>query len=725
LSGPPDKRQADESSGELTQEIKLLRDFLPRQEERGYFLFRLRHPNASPQKPRDPLAGGRQLLFVLVLGIGLTFLGIAIIALVCQTVVPPISQDAAFDRQVTVADVFFYSGQPAKTAAFNASCLASPFLLVMGIFLALRWVKKLSHKTLDRLIWIGVGIYLLLAISCAWPFLYCPHPPLVMMPPSWLLLPFVFSTPFCTLERVLFLFMAGGLTLFLHASPPTRQNANRVLVLLLMLWVLLIPSRFYPPSEINDEVRYVYHLNSVLDALSQSINGRHWLVDFPHIYGGYGEFLAPVIRLFPRDIGTLIAALAVPHVLSVLCLLLTARLVIRRPSLLFLCGLSLMAVSYLSSSNDTTYGYSVARVVFPPAGLLAAILYFRHPTTSRYAATTGLAALASIWNLDSGLVLWASWLGTLLVMNLAARNLPGIARHLIMQTLSLGGAWSAFLLYLRLTSGQWPDGGNLLYFHKFVLGTGYFCVPVSFPGMWAFILSIYIIGCAVALCAYARGKSNGLTPVILMTSLLGIGIYSYFMGRSAESNLVAVAYPAVLLAGILCAEVEVLTQAPAKLPPSAGYFLLPCKIALFWWGFLLIAALPDLLTISGDVVRNWRNEELTPLRANAAFVTQRVRPHEGGVFFLSNQSGIYYYLSDTVRAVKIPGMIELMQARDMDRLVDAIRARRINKLFVEQNFYSIKMYRPDIYAMVQEAVAQNYQVSEIGPTGRLVLYTPR
>jgi len=81
---------------------------------------------------------------------------------------------------------------------------------------------------------------------------------------------------------------------------------------------LLAPTRFYAPSEITDQLHFTYHLNSVLDALSQATNGHHLLVDFPHIYGGYIEMLAPLIGLFPRAIGVPLLALAVPSVLSVL-----------------------------------------------------------------------------------------------------------------------------------------------------------------------------------------------------------------------------------------------------------------------------------------------------------------------------------------------------------------------------------------------------------------------
>ena len=402
----------------------------------------------------NPLNRGRHLLFILLITVGLTLLGIGAIAVFCRYTIPPIAHGPEFDAQFTVLDGYFYSGQTAKTAAYEAGCLATPFLLALDFFLARRWAGKLSDKTIDRLTWSGVVLFFLLVMGCAWPMIYCPDPPLRWIPPSWLLLPFELSRPFCAPARALCLLATGGLALFFLASPASRRNANRALLLLLALWAVLIPNRFYPPAEINDEIRFVYHLNSVLDSLSQSVNGHHLLVDFPHIYGGYGEMLAPIIRLFPREIATLIAALAATNVLGMLCLLLTARLVIRRPILLFVCGLAWLGGGCLSSNYDHYYGYFAVRCFFPPLGLLAATLYFRRPGALRYAAATAVVALAPVWNLDTGPVLWVSWLATLLAMELAARNPPGVARHLLIQTLSAVAACAAFFLYLRLASGQ-------------------------------------------------------------------------------------------------------------------------------------------------------------------------------------------------------------------------------------------------------------------------------
>jgi hypothetical protein len=655
---------------------------------------------------------------------GFALLGIAAIAAVCQCVVPPIKHDARFDAQYTVVDGFFYAGQPAKTAAYQAGILAAPFLIAIGFWWARRWASRWSDRAIDRVINGGTVAYLLLMVSCVWPILYCPHPPFWILPPSWILLPMEYSHPFYQPERIAFLLAALGLFSFFATHPASARNANKALIAVLIVWTALVPSRFYLPSEIDDDPRYLYHLNSVLDALSQVVDGHHLLVDFPHIYGGYVEMLGPVVGLFPRTLGVLLASLAVTSVLGLLCLLLAARVVVRHPAILFLTGLTLLAVTCLAASEDVNYGYLSARLFFTPLGLLAALLYFRRPSVRLYVVTTAMAALATIWNLDTGTVLWFSWTVTLAVMATSVRDVHGCVRHLLTQAGCLASAWAAFLLYLRVVSGQWPDLKLLFYFQDFVVSSGYFCLRLLFPDMWVFILTLYVAGLAVAACAIARGHGGRWTSTILLLSVFGIGIFSYFMGRSAPSNLIAVSYPAILLAGLFCSEGASHIQS-GGLPTRARFLFLPAKIALFWWAFLMVAGIPDFLLKSGHALHHWGNSETTPLRANVAFIKAQVQPREDGVFFLSNHSGIYSYLSDTARPIRIPGMIELLRARDMDALLDAIRARKFARLFVEQNFYAIEMYRPDIYQQVREAIAENYRMVAVGPGFGLVLYAPR
>jgi hypothetical protein len=660
----------------------------------------------------------------MVVSVGLTFLGISLIALICLHVVAPIPHTAEFVSQFTVLEGFLYADQPAKTAAYQACCLASPLLLILSFWFALRSGKNLKDETIDHINTIGIILYLALMVACAIPIVYCPNPPFWILPPSWLILPFAFDHPFYSPGRMLLLLLAIVVAFHFIKATPSRKNADRVFYILLAIWAVLIPSRFYPPVEINDEPRYIYHLNSVLDALSQSVNGHHLLVDYPHIYGGYIEMLAPIIRLFPRSVGTLILSLGIPNIIGTLCMLLTARLLIRRPAILFLCGLSLLSVATLGSSDDLTYGYTSARLFLVPVALLAAATYFRRPAIWSYALTTILAALSSIWNLDTGIVFCLSWLATLLALAIVAHKWRDAFRHILIQGLAITATWTGFLLFLRAASGVWPDVSLLFYFQTLVVNGGYFCLRMIFPDMWVFIASLYIIGLVATLTGFARNKGGSTVPTVLLLSMLGIGIFSYFMGRSAPSNLVAVAYPAVILAGVFCAQGDIMMQRRI-LPANARFFLLPARIALFWWAFLMVAALPELVAHSTRVASVWNDPGVTSFRQNVAFIRQRVQPQEDGVFYLSNHSGFYYYLTDTTRSFKIPGMVELLRTSDMKTLVDAIRSRKIKKLFLEENFYTIQMYRSDVYAEVLTALKENYRESATSPTATLKYYLPR
>ncbi len=68
----------------------------------------------------------------------------------------------------------------------------------------------------------------------------------------------------------------------------------------------------------------------------------------------------------------------------------------------------------------------------------------------------------------------------------------------------------------------------------------------------------------------------------------------------------------------------------------------------------MVSALPAFAKKSSHVLSHWNDSGPTPLRTRTAFAAQWVRPHEDGVYFLSNHSGIYYYLTDTLRPIEVP-----------------------------------------------------------------------
>jgi hypothetical protein len=659
----------------------------------------------------------------LVVGmVAFSAVGLAVVAAGCWFLVPPIIHDQAFDDSYAVLQGFFYPHQPGKSAAFQACVLAAPLLIAGAFFLTRAIIARMGATALRRWIAAGLVIEFVLFVASIRPLFYYPHPP-VWIPPTWLLCPLAFPPPVPMWEWIGSVLAGLVFCAWLRIAPRGRGTSRRVWIVILVLAIVLVPDEFYAPSEITSEIEFTYHLNAMLDALSQSVNGHHLLVDFPHIYGGYIEVLAPVLRLFPRTLAVPLFALAVPSVLSLFCWLFAARQLIRSPALLALCGIGLVSVTYLTAFPPT-YVYSTPRSLFPALGLLLAALYFRRPSGRLYAAISVVAALAPVWSMDTGLVFWLAWTLTLLAGEASERRWLGVVRHAVVQGGLLGIACVDFVLYLRVTSHEWPNPHLLFYFQTMVVKSGYFCVAIIVPSAWMFLVLLYLTGLVVAALVHFRGRVDWKQRMILLLSLTGIGMFSYYMGRTAESNLIAVCPPGLLLLGLLGSEVRarVLLR---RLPPVVRWFFVPWLVMVFWWAFLLFVHLPVLLGREVHVVRDAFKPGVTTFEADAARAETWVRPGESDVYFLSGHSGLYYYLTGTVRPLRMPGNVELMKVSDVNVLLAAIRQRRLPKLVVDRNFYDLEMYRPEVYQWLTEAIAANYRVADIAPGGKVVLEVPR
>jgi len=666
-----------------------------------------------PQDERRPL----ERLALVVWTTALCGCGFAVLAAICWYAVPPIPHDDAFIARFAVLDGFLYPCQPAKTTAFQACIVAAPFLIFGAIWIVRRVLAGLSGTGVWRAVQAGLALHFLFFAACVRPLFYYPNPPLWLLP-RWLLCPLPFPPPVPAWEWIACVLIALVFCFAVMAGLPRRG----VVGVIVALAILCAPVEFYAPSQVSDDTAFTYHLNAMLDAVSQSVNGHHLLVNFPHIYGGYGEMLAPIIRLFPRAMAVLLIALAVPTLLGIAFWLLAAFRLIREPITLAICATGLLGVTYLSALPPN-YCYGTPRTLFPSLGLLLAISYLRRPTAGLFWIMSIVAAIAPVWNLDTGLVLWFAWTLTLVAGAAADRAWIRAMKHLAAQVGLLIAAWATFFLYLRLASHESPNLGLLFYFQSMVVKSGYFCVAMIVPNAWTFVVLLWIAGLVVAMLAHLRRRLPWKGRVVLFLSLLGVGMFSYYMGRSAESNLICVSPPAILLVGMLASEARVRVRHDI-LPPVTRWFFLPWLAMIFWWAFLFFVQLPTILQREVQLAGAVIHPAPSFVQANADFAAQQVRPGESGVLFISGHSGFYYYLTGTARALRVPGNVELLQMRDMRALINAVQARQIPKLFVERNFWTMDMYRPDVYRELTDAIAQQYHAVASSPNAKLILYEP-
>ncbi len=112
---------------------------------------RLRDTPSPLSRAADRKGAAQRALFVIVTTVTVTTLGLGLIALVCFWTVRPIVHDAAFIAATTVRDdLYFYAGQPAKTAAYQTCLFALPFLLALSFWIEWRGALVLRDETVKR-----------------------------------------------------------------------------------------------------------------------------------------------------------------------------------------------------------------------------------------------------------------------------------------------------------------------------------------------------------------------------------------------------------------------------------------------------------------------------------------------------------------------------------------------------------------------------------------------
>ena len=665
-----------------------------------------------------------RLLLLLWLTTALFLVGVALVAaMVLETVTIPAYSDAFYARLCLLKEAF-YSAQPAKNDAYLTSCLAAPFLLGGSIFLARSILKKLPQSRLMfffRCAIIANGLFM---VGCLFPLAYCSLPAMYAEFPDWLTYKWFFAgEPFFTFSRFVFLAGAMGLCRFFYALPSSHKNRNLAFAVVIGTWLLVVLSRFYVPVEIDDEWRFGHHFNPLVYGLSQAMNGRHYLIQFPHRYGGYIEFLAPLLAWFPRRIQTILTLFGVLNLVTMGCLLMLLRRLIRAPLQLLLAGWSLLGVLAING-GDNYYQNAVVRDIFPALGLLLATGYLRRPGLLLYAIVSCLAALAPLWNQDTGLVLWCSWTATLIARELSGRSFRNVGWHLAVQVVLLLGAVAAFLIYLRIVGGYWPDRALLFVYQTVFIRWGYLCLPMLVPDAWMLVVAIYAAGLAAAVIFYLRKTFSWRAHAVLMLSLAGLGFFSYFMGRSAESNLVYAGFLVPVLLGLFLSETRGLI-ALRQLPRLSWFLFCPMILIQVWWALLFVLALPNIMEQSAKkLASSGLDLATTPFGENVAFM-QSQTTSKNNLYILSDQSGFYYYLTDTASDLDLASTDEFIWTKDIDRLVSAIDLRQIPKLFVDRNFFETRIYKNEVYDRIAPAIAQYYRPKAISPDARVTLYVPR
>ncbi len=320
-----------------------------------------------------------------------------------------------------------------------------------------------------------------------------------------------------------------------------------------------------------------WHFAAVFNSVVQVDFGKALLVDCRGQYGLYPHLLQPIFAVTGLSVVSFTLVMALLLGVAYIALWSVTNQAIQNRLIAFFGFLALVFTSwfYLRFSKDGQFQwvdfyfqYHPIRFLFPALLVWCAWRYFRSPTRRLYWTTTILTSVGVLWNFDSGLPALLTWLASLCFAELYQCDwLPALRRWLAHIGACLTIFAAVVILYIIATYchyGAVPDFAEFFRFQKLFYLSGFFMLPMEFPATWILVVLVYLGGLAYAAGNLASIKGLSIPPqpeesarpkLVFLLSLLGLGLFSYYQGRSHEYVLTLVWWPCFVLLALFSDDV--------------------------------------------------------------------------------------------------------------------------------------------------------------------------
>lgn len=532
---------------------------------------------------------------------------------------------------------------------------------------------------------------------------------------------YLFYLQYTVFDRYPVLFLMVLSSLILVLNKPISKWLTGTLVFFMLMLVFLVG--LYCE---NDPSIFHVHLNVIFYPIQQVLAGNSLGVEINSQYGFFPFFLKPVFYILGLSILKFTLVMSVLNVTSLYCVYLFLKKVILKPHFVILGFSAVVSFCYfhpklLSSMQDQSlidlyFQYWPIRTLFPLSLPLFLVLFFRKPSVGLYRSGLLFYAVGCLWNVDSGVPTFLTLIATLCF----GSKIREVVQHIVASMMSLALVLAFYFLICRFQSGQFPDFSEFLAFQNLFYMGGFFMLPMPFFHLWNWVLLIYLLGLAIAFREAQKNNFSEDARLIFALSILGLGCFSYYQGRSHDLNLPGVMVPAVLLSTYL---LDRLWNTAKSSVLSWGF----CWVTIILHlgvGVSLITALPDYYSSIGFRVKEILKDHSAFMEREKKFLSRLNHLNEE-VLILSEYSMILHLLSGTrAPATDLPPA--MLSVRDYQKLMDGVEAKKYSKIIVHE-FYAKDWNNGDRSSFyrgkILESVLKHYQFADQSHDGKLILFT--
>ncbi|MEW6087937.1 MAG: hypothetical protein AB1498_06485 [bacterium] len=487
---------------------------------------------------------------------------------------------------------------------------------------------------------------------------------------------------------------------------------------IIILYAVLI--NVYGISLVRDMGTYRAHLEGVFHSVVQVFLGKQILYNLVSQYGFYPHLLEPVWRIIGLNVFkfTLIMGLLM-GISLVLFYLIFKKLVDNKiiAYLGFITSIWLIATygrvifmyNWYPSMIDPYFQFFPIRFLFPVFSIYFTYYYLKTSSKKIYYMSFVAYSISILWNFDTGFVVYLTWLITLIYEGICSRDVKKIIFHIANWIIIFFLTIAFFTSYMYLRYGHLPMYKEFLLYQRmyYVFGFGMLPMPLIHP--WNLVAIVYLVGLAISLINLLQGKNSLKVSMIFNLSILGVGVFSYYQGRSHDFNMTGICYPAIVLLAVFA---DALLE---KYKRDRNVFnFVALNYIIFFMIFFSMSFIKNykiiFTTLKERVMISLRGEN-TPVKRSAEFIKNNTKRGEE-ILLLSNLSAIYYLESRTITPIKSEPRNIVMVSQEKD-VLDYLGSNLCKKVFLDVNIEN-----KTIWNFVQT----NFKLSLISPDNNIGLF---
>jgi len=469
-----------------------------------------------------------------------------------------------------------------------------------------------------------------------------------------------------------------------------------------------------------DTIIEAVHFNAVFHSVAQVINGKAILIDFVHQYGLYPHFIEPILRILGTSVFNFSLLMGLLTSLSFLFIYIILRNTVKNRIIVLLGFSSIIFHNFLLAIINYPYPYfqyHPIRIVFPTLIILIACIYFRKQNKNIYYLGYFISTLSILWNIDTGIIVFLSWILTLIFNELLKNNICKYKRivlsslkHIFNGIVFLLFTFTFFNLYFFIRYSAFPDFNQFFEYQKLFYIYGITMRLMTLWHPWNIILFIYAIGLIISIRSILYRINILKNKIIFITSILGVGIFSYYQGRSLNAVLPAVWYPANILIIIYA---DICLNKYFKFKQKYWILISLMLIYILSSSFFSLISNYQIIVKPEKIKQNFLSKKVeTPLISNALFIKKNTSPKEEIFIISPNYSGILHLISKTTNAVNNPSLTETVLRKDYEKIYKKLENG--TKIFLEND-------QINNYSKIKKIISEKYKVVKENPSGNIIL----